>query len=187
MASKPTIGVDLDGCVVNWADSAVLTLREAGHLAPSPERWDGWNYLRDNTSDEGWKWLWRAGKRDMFAQASPYPGALAALKFLERRFRVAFITNRSVDIADTTLMWLATCNLRPHAVIHVEGYKSGYLDCVAYVEDRPSNVGELVASTSATVHVPVRPWNRDSEIWREERVRPFHDWNEIVEWARKGL
>lgn len=182
--SRPILGIDLDGVVFDWANSAVRTLRQYDYPAPSPDEWQGWNYLQENVSPEAWQWLWRHGLRNMFGNGQAYPGATTALHYLESKAHVAFLTQRPRKIADVTLDWLARHGLRPFAVVHLDGCKAHVFDCVAYVEDRPKNLWDLV-DTGAKVFAPVRPWNQ--EVHSDPRIHSYEHWGEITSWAREAL
>src|ERR1051326_5981234 len=103
---KPKLGVDLDGVVYSWCHAARSALHIRG-IDIEVRECNWWNELKDQISDEDWRWLWGEGSRDMFGSMHSYPGAVPALRRIENDFRIAYVTHRPQRVADLTLTRLA--------------------------------------------------------------------------------
>ena len=61
------IGIDVDGVMYHWNKTARYMLRDV--LPDSPYTMDGpmgkesdeWDHVKDNVSDDHWRWLWTEG------------------------------------------------------------------------------------------------------------------------------
>ena len=146
-----------------------------------------WDHLPEEVGEDAMNWLWGAGRRDLFESAPPYPGSIKAIRKIEQRARIMFLTHRPLDVAHVTMRWLAKHKLNPHMLIHAAGVpKSEYVlntGCVAFVEDRSDNAREIDANTDAQVFVPYRGWNQDIMEEPYSSIIMFDDWDVVVDYV----
>lgn len=155
-------GIDLDGCVYRWSDTARFLLNWNFGLALGEST--SWDYLQQNTTPDQWRWLWREGveQHGLFRHGNCYPGAFEALTDLARDHELVFITARPPNARADTLDWLAYHRL-PAREVHIIGASERKSEatrrCDWYVDDRPENVVDL-DRTGARTFLFDRPWNQ---------------------------
>lgn len=159
--TKPVLGLDLDGVVVNfnamWIPFWEEDFGEVHHVADIVE----WDYRKggvDMASPDFYEWA-RQRRLWMPHQVRTYGDSLAAAQSLHHQWRVHIITSRPDWAKRDTVDWLTswsgirfedlTFTREKHRVV-----------CDAYVDDSPKNLKALVAyQPTATVYRFVQPYN----------------------------
>jgi hypothetical protein len=192
---KPKIGVDLDGVVFAFDLGACLALKLHGEPIEVRES-TRWDEIKEYVSADSWQWLWNEGVRDAFNFAPTYPGVPAALREIQTMMDMVIITHRPRNVIDITLRRLAELRLQPVAVHHIQGQDKSLIspDCVAYIDDKPSNVTALAGAHDVPVFMPRKPWNAELHLvgsgmvmgneTRPFDIRPYDNFNEVTEWVR---
>lgn len=168
------IGVDLDGVLYRWDDTARHMLRERFGLELSESQ--AWDYIKDNVPEDAWRWLWTKGVHEgLFRHGSLYKGAADAMRRLCKEHDVVVITKRPRSAVRDTLAWLAYQRWEPREVHIVEGSKTEVRRCDVYVDDSWDNCNELATKFRDSA---VLLWNRP---WNTKRMYPYrvHTWDEV--------
>lgn len=161
MKHKPRAGIDIDGVLYRWENTArfLLKWRFGYQLGESTS----WTYLKDHVSKSAWDWLWKEGveKHGLFRHGNCYPGSFEALRLLSQQFEIVLITSRQNAAADT-LAWVGYHRI-PATEVHLVSSKSktGVL-CNWYLDDHGKNIEEL-ENAGRLAFLWDRPWNQDCQ------------------------
>lgn len=157
------VGVDLDGVMTNFADTANIWL--ASFLGVPPRQINHYEWWRDYGSgaERAWKLFWEMVDRGGFWNrwVAAYPGAVFGVNYIAQNMghEVSFVTNRPKRHAVETRLWLDRHGL-PYPVEHVPGSKS---KCSTghdvYIDDNP----DVIERMEAEVLIWHRPWNHHVE------------------------
>jgi len=184
------IGVDVDGVLYRWSDTARWILHHAFgyNLGDSTS----WHYLKSQVKPAHWDWLWRTGVEvyGLFRHGNLYPGSVEGMKELSRLGDIVVITMRPRNAMTDTLAWLSYHQL-PVDELHVldHGRKSSVQPhCDVYIDDSPDVYEDLTANTSGVVLLWDRPWNQDVPVRHKRPWEPggtrVSSWDEVIEQVR---
>lgn len=190
---KPLIGLDLDGVLYRWTESAADTLHALrGVKVPDYGEDQYWDHIKEYLSKDDWNFLWnsREARRRCFGSGRPYADGVRAAWELEKLTRVVIMTHRPANVMDVTMAWLSAQGLRPHAVVHIadgdtkwEHEFAPHLKC--FIDDNPDNALSISDELGIPTFVPARKYNR-SVIPEADIVR-FTDWETPLRWVRNNL
>lgn len=163
MNHKLRLGLDLDGVIYRWQDTAIYLLNTHRGTNISYDAWDHWGYLKDTISKQDWDWLWNEAtrKHGLFRFGSLYKGSRELLDQLVDRYDIVVITSRQANAVHDTMDWLAYQKL-PTTEIHILGSQpksSVQPECDVYIDDAIHNCEDLLNNTKGLVIMPDRPWN----------------------------
>lgn len=185
--SKPRFGLDLDGVVYKWDDTAryMLNLYCGEEVAESRS----WDHIKDTVSPTSWTWLWSEGvKLGLFRYGHIYKGAIEGVQQLGELTDLVVITSRPKSAVQDTLDWLGY-NRFPVAEVHILGFdqkKSDVLPhCDFYLDDGAHNIDDLYDNTKGELLLWDRPWNQDH--YRDPSIRRVSSWLEVIEEVRQGV
>ena len=186
MRNRPIIGLDLDGVLYKFNNTAawLLNTHRGYSLPKEPLSWHGQEEL---VSRRDWNWLFKQGIRDhgLFRHGHMYLGAVQGVADLAAIGDVIVITKRPKRAERDTVDWINFHRL-PVSEIHVigEAAKSS-IPCDVYIDDSPKVMLDININTLATGLLWDRPWNRDETLagWTDTyRVR---SWQEVCERTRR--
>lgn len=173
------LGIDLDGVVADFNGGWMRKYNEEFDAELHPRQVDSWDGLPDLTHfpDMGafWRWARDHGGHSVFRHLEPYPGAVDALRGLNRAGHDVVVLTAKPDWAvHDTLEWLADHRI-PTREIHILHDKHR-VDCDLYLDDSP-HVLRAYASHRPREQIcrMVRPWNepldgvRDIASWSDFR------------------
>lgn len=160
---KLRLGLDLDGVVYRWQDTAIYLLNTLRGTSVSYDAWDHWDYLKETISKDDWKWLWSDAVIDhgLFRFGSLYKGSREFLRDIKDQYEIVVITSRQENAVRDTMDWLAYQQL-PTTEIHILGQQSKSSvepKCDVYIDDAIHNCEDLLVNTGGLVVMPDRPWN----------------------------
>lgn len=176
------IGVDLDGCLYDFAaDFALLLELRTGRPAttlPAPDRWSF--HHQWGLTDSQFTHLLRTGiiRRELFVTQPPDPAGLRVLRGLHAAgHRLHVVTSRAVPGAEaqateSTRRWLLEHRVPHHSLNVLTGpkrHRAVQLGLDAAVDDAAHHYDEL-DDAGIEVHLLDRPWNR---AHRGRRVRSW--------------
>lgn len=161
------------------------------HLADADMEGNSWNHIRDVIGDEHWNWIFsEEGVGHVLNRPHlMYEGVTEALHELSKIAELTFITHRSPICAAATAQWLASHGA-PFTSLHCIGSDDGdhlpksvvQPQADIYVEDSPTNVTELLGSTTALVLCPRRSYNAD--LKPHKRLAMYDSLTDVVHTAR---
>ena len=185
-ADRPLrLGIDLDGVVADFSAGWIERFnRDHGtslHVDDVTE-WDAPMLLTGFADiDEFWGWFATAGDAggSIFADLTPYPGAIDALHRLASQGHHLVVVSTKPDFAvHETYGWLARHGF-PSREIHLVDDKAS-VDCDVYLDDADHNLDNLLTRRAdTTVCRYVRPWNRPWDGAHD--VHGWHDFERIVD------
>ena len=173
MSRSLRVGIDLDGVVYRWTDTARYLLN--AHRGYSLGESTSWYYIPQHVSAEDWGWLWAEGVRryGLFRHGNVYPGSFDALIEIARVARLVIITGRPRAAARDTVAWLGFHNV-PLDELHIVGDRLKSTvepPCHLYVDDNPENCADLAENRPGSrVLLIDRPWNHDRPVGGGIRV-----------------
>lgn len=177
---KVRLGLDLDGVIYRWGDTARYLLETYWNLSNVPLEGRIENYIPQKANT----WLWNEGvkKHGLFRYGSIYKGSREFLNRMEKYCDNIVITARPASAIPDTLDWLSYQKL-PTAEIHILGpdqKKSSVKPrCDLYLDDASHVAEDLLQKTKATIILPDRPSNQDAPV--NQRVVRTTSWEEIEE------
>lgn len=187
------IGIDLDGVIYRWSDTArFLLLNEFGIDVGESLHWD---HIKDQITEDQWAWLWHHEKelggvgKGLFLHGNCFPGSFEALKELDTIGDITIITHRPKTAVIDTLRWLATHEV-PAPGIHIlyreEPKSSVKPECQIYVDDKADNCIDLMENTDGLVCLWARPWNTvDRENGLPEEIQVIDNWQTFIDLAKE--
>lgn len=163
---KVRVGLDLDGVIYKWQDTAIYLLdsqRKVSHI--TYKDWGYWDYLKTEISDADWKWLWSDGvtNHGLFRYGSIFKGSREFLQRMESYCDNVVITSRPPSAVRDTMDWLSYQKV-PTSEVHIISTtpKSQVQpQCDVYIDDATHNCLDLLQHTEGEVVMPDRPWNQD--------------------------
>lgn len=167
--TRPRLGVDLDGVIVDFDSDYRRCFREHFGFDMDPKlTWSGFAEASRGVfedDDEFWQWL---EDTDVWRDSPAIPGSLDALRELHHAgVDIVIITSKPQWAVNRCLSWLAQ-NMVPTREIHVTG--GGYkrkpeVDCDAYVDDSPHQLRRLANERpDRTLFRFIQPWNRGAGV-----------------------
>lgn len=186
------IGVDLDGVVYKWSDTARYLLKWKFGLEIGESL--HWDYIVERCTDQQWKWLWEADEdggigRGLFRHGHCYKGSFEALKELDQLGDIVIITHRPKTALTDTLDWLSFQQV-PASTVHVmyreEAKSSVKPECGIYVDDKASNVIDLHENTGGKVVLWNRPWNLAEQKTLSKEIEIINTWNDFIELTKEA-
>lgn len=169
--SKPWLGLDLDGVVVNFNAMWIREVYELTGVCHDINDITEWDYRKKNVDMSGgafWRFceevqLWRPDK------VIPHAENLAAARILHKKWQIHVITSKPKWAQDDTVRWLREYSGIKYSdlTFTLSKYR---IACDAYVDDSPSNLRDLAATRAREVqwsptrapkvYRQVRTWNR---------------------------
>jgi uncharacterized HAD superfamily protein len=187
------IGVDLDGVIYRWSDTARFLLQNEFGIDVGESL--NWDHIKDHTTAEQWTWLWSSKKdaggvgKGLFLHGNCFPGSFEALKELNELGDITIITHRPKIAVVDTLRWLATHEVPApnlHVLYREEQKSSVQPQCQLYVDDKVENCEDLIANTDGVVCLWARPWNeqeRSNGISKDIKV--IDNWKTFIDLAKE--
>jgi uncharacterized HAD superfamily protein len=118
---------------------------------------------------------------EVYARATPYPGALEALLWLHRhRLLRGYVTTRPPALMKATEAWLTEWGFPPAPLVQDGGDRAGAMRLMraeVLVEDHPGKALE-VAEVGHLVFLMDRPYNR---TMRHKRIFRSHGWEGLLD------
>jgi 5'(3')-deoxyribonucleotidase len=175
---KIRLGLDIDGCLYRWSDTARYLLRTYKDNDPGESK--TWDWIKDHLPREDWMWLWKDGveKHGLFRYGSIYKGSREFLVNMQPYCDNVIITSRPPTAVQDTMEWLSYQRV-PTSEVHIisSGLKSTVLPhCDVYIDDAIHNAEDLIQNTEALVFMPDRPWNKG---FKDKRLLKFYNWYEL--------
>jgi 5'(3')-deoxyribonucleotidase len=178
------LGIDLDGVVADFNRGWILAYNDRFGTELAPEMVTSWDSPLDLTHFADmtafWGWARDHGGSTVFRHLEPYPGAVEALRGLNRDGHDIVVLTAKPDWAvHDTLEWMAD-NRIPTREIHFTEHKHR-VPCDVYLDDAPDQVRTLAThrAAEATVCRFVRPWNEPVD-----GAVDVHDWEEFTTLVR---
>ncbi|HEX5695618.1 MAG TPA: hypothetical protein VFZ15_04495, partial [Acidimicrobiia bacterium] len=143
------------------------------------DTWDGITSITHfEDMREFWKWSSDLDGRTLFWHLETFPGAVQALRDLDREgHEIVIVTMKPSFAIDDTHDWVAAQGI-PASEIHILEDK-WRIDCDVYLDDGPHVLPGLVANRpDRTVCRYVRPWNR--AVPGAVDVRDFDEFRALV-------
>lgn len=188
---KVRFGLDIDGVLYRWSDTARYLLKTYCDVDPGES--ETWNWIKDHISREAWTWLWSQAivEHGLFRYGSIYTGSREFLQRVEPYCDNVIITSRPALAVRDTMDWLSYQKV-PTAEVHIISTlaKSQVLPrCDLYIDDAEHNVVDLLKNTDADVILPDRPWNQSigngviisgtSKLSNETGFHRTFNWEEV--------
>lgn len=164
------IALDIDGVMYDWSGEARYLLRTWFGLE-LPGEAQSWDWDIDEGVPKGmWRWLWDVDggiRHGLFRHGNLVKGAASGIRQLATLGDIILVTHRpAIAIADT-IAWLdgqfGRYDPYPFAGIHIltsNEPKSG-INVDVLIDDKPANVVDMLATTTADAIVFDQPWNAD--------------------------
>ena len=177
--SRPRAGIDIDGVLYRWSDTARFLFKHYWGLGGLDES-TSWSYLQDNVPPEAWKWLWTDGveKHGLFRHGNCFPGSFEALHLLrDLGLDLVLITSRPMNARADTYAWIDYHRIQPkevHVIGHTDWKSKIEPLCDWYVDDKPENIADL-ETTGRPAFLFDRPWNQNATP-----ARRVYSWNSII-------
>lgn len=170
---KLRLGLDLDGVVYRWSDTANYLLKTYWDIDLTESTY--WDYIKDNTSKEAWDWLWSDAitKHGLYRYGSIYKGMREFLGEIKEYCDIVVITSRPSSASQDTMDWLAFQKL-PTNEVRILGRQNKsdvQPQCDVYIDDAIHNCQDLMVNTKGLVIMPDHPWNQG---YYGEDVTRFH-------------
>lgn len=178
-------GIDLDGVVYKWSDTARFMLEEQfGIKVPEQEHWGTWD---ESLKKEHWDWLWTDGiKQGLFRHGHIYKGSIDALNKLSELGEIMIITSRPKTAHPDTLDWLSFHKVPTSRVVMLgPGANKAHVapTCQLYVDDKVTNCNEL-ATLDTRVVLWGRPWSFEKGETLDPKVGIVTSWDAVLVEAR---
>lgn len=174
------IGLDLDGCLVDWVEAI------CEELSIDPAKVGGWDSIFTATGMEPKTLFGWCRKLRMFARAKPREGGIEAVDALKAAGHdIQFITARPVWADGETRCWLAEqfgpegwrdLDSRTHIM---QGVDKSIVPCDIYLDDSPHVLRALRKKRLRVVRFE-RPWNRTCKAWWAT-VKSWPEFVELIE------
>lgn len=183
------IGVDLDGVVYQWSETARFLLNwKFGVEVGESTHWD---YIKECVTPEQWNWLWADDPdggvgRGLFRHGHCYKGSFEALKEIDRIGDIVTITHRPKSALDDTLSWLSfnkVATSAVHLLYRSENKSEVRPTCQLYVDDKVANCVDLADNTSGVVCLWDRPWNRSEQWGMSSDIVIIDSWEQFIKIA----
>jgi len=180
------IGLDLDGIIYRWGDTASLLLEwEFGIILGEVETWD---HIRDNITEHQWDWLWTEGMdRGLFRHGSVYRGGFEAIRELRQIGDIIVITHRPKSALRDTQDWLSFHRVNApvvHLLFREESKSSVQPQCHLYIDDKIENCIDLAINTDGVVCLWERPWNETERFLLPQSVKIVNNWKDFLTIAK---
>lgn len=187
------IGVDLDGVVYNWTDTARFLLEWEFGISLGESMY--WDHIKEQISDEQWAWLWNSEKgggveRGLFRHGHCYRGSFETLKVLAELGDLVIITHRPKSAVLDTTQWLGFHGVPAneiHMMYRAERKSSIEPQCQIYVDDKVENCIDLRENTDAIVCLWDRPWNQqEQKAGLPQGIHVVNSWAAFRQWANQA-
>jgi len=181
--SRPRIGVDADGVVVNWNDKAAELMGLAERWgAWGPPEWDTLEKLNKKAFDLLWE---EPLLSEMFREAAPLPNALETLQELSKVADVWIVSSRPGGAWAATKSWLRRHDVEVKGVRLVEGWreKAGVVKALglrAFIDDKEETVRDL-HSKGVLSFLMERNYNKGMDYPQRLRVRDLPSFKRKLE------
>ena len=175
-----TIGLDIDGVIVDFTTAALPLLSEVCNRPVSPGDLSHYDLkeclgIDEKTDDYFWK---RVLGTDFMLNAPPVSGALDGMSALCLH-ELRLVTGRPPAMRDITERWLEKQDVKYDSLIFTAtGSKASQgSDCDIFVEDFLEEVQRIAESGVFTLLFN-QPWNQALRL--PENCRRVYDWEDIV-------
>ena len=182
---KLTIGLDIDGVIVDFAAVMLPLLSEACHRTVTIE--DIYTYdITEclNISDESAEYIWQQTLgTDLLIDAPPVAGAVEGLMALDGH-EIWIITGRPSTLRNLTEAWLSRRNIRYDRIIFDRIINKMMVgpEFDVFVEDFLKGA-RVIAEAGVFTLLFNQPWNQSLEL--PANCRRVYDWPAIVEIINK--
>jgi len=176
--TRPTIALDMDGCLADFNPLVVDALREAGYEL----EYDDIKTFRygDTLGPEANEIAWDVIRRvDLYDSIEPEPGAKDAVAKLREFADVVALSSPVEDHARSKMEWLLRFGFGRSEIILASNKDLAGAGCSLLVDDAIHNI----ESWSRRVVVFDRPWNRHLKGEYPRATR----WDEVPDLAREAL
>lgn len=177
------IGLDLDGCVVDWTGSVIHNLnRWRGTNIPEGFQPPSWDWFKENLSSDDWMWIWRGGCEGIFAGALPLQGAREFVAEASTLGDIIIMTSRPRIVRGTTYRWWASHGMEPAHPSGWNFFDSGFhkhkVQVDVLIEDNAEYAEDYVMYDKNEGSMAIlidRPWNaRYTNLsWDVERAYSY--------------
>ncbi|MDE2104789.1 MAG: hypothetical protein KGL39_46560 [Patescibacteria group bacterium] len=161
------IGIDIDGVLYPWADSANEVMVEHwGYEDPGPHT--TWDHLQQFTQPDHYVWAWSdEGMRVIFGKKKKYPNVEVFATLLNNpQNECHFVTHRNPAVLGAItadyLGWLFPDSKWEGLHVCKKTDKTKILHWDYFIDDKPETAEAMVIKGVQT-YVPRRPWNRELE------------------------
>ncbi len=184
---RPRLGLDMDGVLYKWTDTARLLVRY--HKGIDPGESLSWNHIKDRVPTEVWDWLWSDGitKHGLFRHGNAFKESFEAVQELnDDGWDVVVITTRPPLAYNDTLGWLSYHKIPAREVHMVDfGTKKSTIPCDLYIDDGPDNVLDVAEHGRHALYWR-RPWNSTVDV-SNPLVVEVSSWSEVLRYSRVFL
>ncbi len=184
--AKPSVGVDIDGCLAHSLPAFVKYCNQVSGqdhkpeavALPELEKVYGWD------EDEYLQFYRRYGER-IHAEAVPAEGAAEALESMRENYRIHVVTARLQRWEQVTREWLQRHGMT-HDRLHFTDLKTKEDVCAAHdigvlVEDSPRHLKPVHEEGTAVV-IFDNPYNRHVDLRNSRRVEK---WSQVPQAVRE--
>ncbi len=181
--SRLRFGMDIDGVIYNWDDTARFLLNyQFGYKLPPATHW---NEYEDAVTTEHWKWLWSVGvERGLFRYGHIYKGSAEVIRELAELVDIVFITSRVREGVKDTVAWLAFYQFSFKELHFVGSAPKSSVPCDIYLDDAQHNLKELLLNTNAHVIGFKRAWNIPNDL---PEALWIENWAEVIDLVKRIL
>lgn len=176
--TRPTIALDMDGCLVDFNPLIIEELNAAGmeHRYEDITTFQYRDALGPEADDIAWSVIRRP---DLYDALEPEPGAMAALEDLRTFADIVVLSSPVEDHAGSKMRWLLQHGFDRKEIILSSNKNLAGAGCDLLVDDAIHNIEVW----PRPVVVFDRPWNHHLE---GEYPRATH-WSQVPDLARKAL
>jgi uncharacterized HAD superfamily protein len=185
------IGVDLDGVIYKWTETArwLLNWKFGVEIGDSTH----WDYIKEQITEQQWAWLWQNDPdggigRGLFRHGHCYKGSFEAMKELDQLGDIVVITHRPKAAIKDTMEWISFNGI-PASTVHLmyreEPKSSVKPECGIYVDDKAANCIDLNENTNGLVCLWDRPWNRAEQKNLPSEIQIIDSWEKFLELAKE--
>lgn len=166
------VGIDIDGVLMNWADSVVRLFNSYGARLTEfgdegPPTWD----TLEESAQRHWDFMWEIDRSVLYRSyrnGLPFPGVLESFDRLNKNHPTFLVTSRPRDAAAATYDWLKFHAIVPAGVIHVgdSKLKRGVLEGLGvthFIDDKASTVLEVAENKNINTFLKDARYNRHIE------------------------
>lgn len=186
------IGLDLDGVIYQWTNTARFLLEWQFGIEIGESMY--WDHIKEQITQQQWEWLWSSEKgggveRGLFRHGHCYKGSFETLKELGELGDLVIITHRPKSAILDTMDWLSFHEVRTNEIhmLYREEQKSSISpQCQIYVDDKAANCVDLVENTDGLVCLWDRPWNQqEQKAGLPKNIIVINSWQQFIDLAKE--
>lgn len=167
------IGIDMDGVIANWIDSAIKNIKEKFNLELIEEDFTNVRTiellqskipeLKDKTKEEIYSIVCPSG---FFENLEPYKGAIDSVLELSKNYQIVFVTKplEYKYSAHEKLIWLKKYfkEIEYDVIFVKDGRAKGLINVHLMIDDDPYVIEHCIESIPLLIE---QPYNK---VWREK-------------------